>query len=113
MAYKCMGGGDFFGVVDVDTGKNMCNVFAVGSEKNGYMVRVIEPSGRFTVYHLEDLDDKLPAIAQLPNVGPEVREAISCGLHDIKNGFPIGFTSAQHTEDGRDIDDGDIDDGER
>lgn len=105
MVYKCEGGGTFFTVSD-EAGKMVCSVLAMGSEKNGYMVRIIDPSGKFSVCPLNDLDDKLPAIAQLPSIDPDVREAISCGLHDIKNGFStISFTFAQHTEDDRAIDD--------
>lgn len=94
MVYKCEGGGAVFKVLD-EEGKTVCKVAVLGSERNGYNVIIVSPdSEKFVSHQLQTLDQAIPNTAHflLP---PEALKAISCGLHDIKNGLPIGFTSAQ------------------
>lgn len=92
MAYTCEGRDTVFDVLD-EARKMVCKVSVLGSEKNGYNVMIMSPSGKFVSHQLQDLDQEIPNTAQFPF--PEVLKAISCGLHDIKNGLPIGFTAAQ------------------
>lgn len=92
--YKCEGGGTVFKVLS-EARKTVCTVAVLGSEKNGYNVIIVSPdSEKFVSHQFQTLDQEIPNTAHFP-LPPEALKAISCGLYDIKNGFPIGFTSIQ------------------
>lgn len=93
MVYKCEGGGTVFKVLD-EAGAMVCSVAVLGSEKNGYNVSIMSPSGKFVSHRLQDLDQAIPNTAHFP-LPAEALKAISYALHDIKLGQPIGLTAIQ------------------